>query len=820
MSFPPGERITQRFLPRMVSSSGGESCLAAPLRAAIVYGNGADADAIAALLTQRGVRVRRLAEDLDDTQLDDQLAAAFVACGNVSLFLALEQPHSLPTQNQEWERDLQQRLLRPFRLCQSWITRLAGAYEGAMLVAVANLGGQFGLDSTVGSPWSGGLSGLCKGIRNENPSLRVKVIDVSPMLAPHQRAERIVSESIDGDRELEVGWTPSGRTVVRYELPDLPEASKTVPARGDIWIVTGGARGVTGVVAEALGRRYGIELHLLGTTAIDPVSPTWDAASPEELKALRGQIMVQAKRDGHDPLQAWSKIEKGLEIRKQLRSFALAGIRATYHVCDLSNWDALQAVLEEVRRRGPIRGIMHGAGFESAAKFEKKKLPLVERTIRSKVGGAAALFALTRNDDLGWFIGFGSTSGRLGGVGQTDYSLANDMLAKQIDWLRVTRPSCRATVFHWHAWDEIGMAARPESRFVLESFGLKFMPPQEGVAYLLKELEAGLPEREVLITEAALCPESIRVQEDHKSVVASSLTNGKKDRRQSWSPTPLFDQLEPQSAQAWVAVGKLYPDRDPFLVEHRMFDRPVLPGVTGWEALVQAVAMGGQAGRFVQLSQVEIVSGLRFATDDPRRFSVHVTPTEDRFHALLRSQASESIAEGGVAKEHVRGVVKFTDQFPHAVASLVPPPFPLNPMVYPEGAAMYHGPRMRTLTGLLFQHGGGWGKLKAPCQEGLAGARASQGWVLPMALLDGSVVGCAVFSWLMCGRRVEIPEGLDELWLLRKPEVDETCQLQFRFLRNTERHSWFDWELFGADNSLIMQCRGMRLVKLGQEEAS
>ncbi len=38
------------------------------------------------------------------------------------------------------------------------------------------------------------------------------------------------------------------------------------------------------------------------------------------------------------------------------------------------------------------------------------------------------------------FIGFGSISGRFGANGHTDYSLANDMLCKQMDWLRNMRP--------------------------------------------------------------------------------------------------------------------------------------------------------------------------------------------------------------------------------------------------------------------------------------------------------------------------------------------------------------------------------------------
>ncbi len=105
--------------------------------------------------------------------------------------------------------------------------------------------------------------------------------------------------------------------------------------------------------------------------------------------------------------------------------------------------------------------MIHGAGFERASRFEKKQVELVDRTFAAKVDGAAALMELTANDPIRWFAAFGSVAGRFGGVGQTDYASANDMLAKLVGWYRSQRPGVGAAVFHWHAWDDVGMAVRP-----------------------------------------------------------------------------------------------------------------------------------------------------------------------------------------------------------------------------------------------------------------------------------------------------------------------------------------------------------------------
>ena len=125
----------------------------------------------------------------------------------------------------------------------------------------------------------------------------------------------------------------------------------------------------------------------------------------------------------------------------------------------------------------------------------------MRRCIAVKCDGAANLAILTRQDPLRYFVGFGSTSGRFGGLGQADYSLASDLLAKMVGRLAVERPECRCVCFHWPAWGDVGMAVRPESKSVLQCAGITFMPVQEGVTHLIGELLADGDEREFLVLD-------------------------------------------------------------------------------------------------------------------------------------------------------------------------------------------------------------------------------------------------------------------------------------------------------------------------------
>jgi NAD(P)-dependent dehydrogenase (short-subunit alcohol dehydrogenase family) len=196
-----------------------------------------------------------------------------------------------------------------------------------------------------------------------------------------------------------------------------------------------------------------------------------------------------------------------IEIQRNLAALAAEGVRAEYHACDVSSASSLAEVLQAVRRRhGPISGILHGAGVEATARFERKKFELVQATLAPKHLGTLNLMQLTREDPLRCFIAFGSFNGRYGGIGQTDYAMANDLLAKHVDWFRQQRPECRSFTVHWPGWLEVGMAARPESRYMLELHQHRFISVQEGISLLLDELALGATATEIAFLDPSAIP--------------------------------------------------------------------------------------------------------------------------------------------------------------------------------------------------------------------------------------------------------------------------------------------------------------------------
>ena len=159
-------------------------------------------------------------------------------------------------------------------------------------------------------------------------------------------------------------------TVAAVARPAAAPAPQPSLERGGCWLVTGGARGVTAACGRELGQRHGVSLVLVGSTQPVPVRDEWLAASEADLRDLKGRVMLEAKGRGEDPRRAWTAVEKSIEIARSLAALANAGVTARYEACDLVDAAAVESLVDRVRREvGPVRGIVHGAGWESACRF-------------------------------------------------------------------------------------------------------------------------------------------------------------------------------------------------------------------------------------------------------------------------------------------------------------------------------------------------------------------------------------------------------------------------------------------------------------------
>lgn len=849
----PGQ-VCERYVLRVVESVPVQSTNVAAPGNALIVGDNPVAQALKKQLEKQGTHVALIPTAQQSDDVLKQIDAAFAEGEFPHLFLAT--PHDADAATSldatVWGHRRERGVMLPYRACQRWFQHVveAGLLGSASVAGLTTLGGDFGISGHFRGVEGGALTGLLKGVAAEvalgkgiATGFRTKLIDSAPDVPAEDLARFVVNElagDVDGT-EIEVGFAPGKRLLMRPVVERISGAvgrsghalpvgqGRATPSRPELprgapFVVTGGARGVTAVVARELGLRYGLKLHLVGSSPRPEIAESYHTMSPAELKEVKGTVMKEALASGEKPADAWSRFEKALEIDRSLRELRAAGVQATYHGCDVSNRAALAGVLEEVRRvDGPIVGVIHGAGFERATRFEKKQIELVDRTFAAKVDGAAALMELTQNDPLRYFAAFGSVSGRFGGVGQTDYSSANDLLAKLVDWFRTQRPECGAAVFHWHAWDDVGMAVRPESQHIRKLHNIQFMPSKEGADHLIDELVAGLPEGEIAITELQYCRDKFGKLPVIEPAPGAASEGSAVPGKAAAVRRPLIDRVvELEPGKRLTAEIVLDPVNDLFLARHLYRGRPMMPVVVTMEAMAEAAQIvAGPSKQVVSLSDIEIVNGLRFAGDQPQVARVRVTAQGDRMTCEFTSDVVNR--KGIVLKAdqpYLRCVLNVSDRPASFSQRRQKPPRTWYDIWYHDtDTVIYHGDEFRCIKRGGEENGQSFGEFLAPAHGNLAGRRGGEGWIMPSALLDAGFYGSGVMLWVKYQGLVAIPAGIGGITLGRPARAGETCIAQFHDRGRDGNTALYDFTLFGDDGKVICHVDGYRNIIVAEQPA-
>lgn len=140
-------------------------------------------------------------------------------------------------------------------------------------------------------------------------------------------------------------------------------------------------------------------------------------------------------------------------------------------------------VLDHVRRRAPLRGVIHAAMVLDDALLGKLDYPRFAAVLAPKLAGAWNLHELTAADDLDLFVLFSSISAVIGQPAQSSYAAANEFLgALAAHRLACGRP---ALTVDWGAITGVGYVARhPGLERRMHRQGLKGIAPDDACTAL------------------------------------------------------------------------------------------------------------------------------------------------------------------------------------------------------------------------------------------------------------------------------------------------------------------------------------------------
>ncbi len=343
-----------------------------------------------------------------------------------------------------------------------------------------------------------GLEGLSRTLRKEWPDTQAYAWTL-----PDADAELVTHALMGGYGD---GFIAPEGTLVQPE----PGASLAPPGEcpadtASVWLITGGARGVTADCAIELARRTRGTILLAGRST----ETLWPADLPatDDLKVLRGLLVERSRQSGQRVAPA--EIDKmarsllaGTEIRATLSAIHAAGAQATYIPLDAGDSAAVAATLSEVQRvHGPITGWVHGAGVLADKLVADKTEAELRRVFSPKVDGLMNILDAVDIAQLRYIAFFSSAAAFFGNKGQSDYAMANALLASAGRSLAEALPSARVKVFHWGPWAGGMVDDALASHF--EAQGIPLIPVEEGARIFADALLGGDPDQvELIVGEA------------------------------------------------------------------------------------------------------------------------------------------------------------------------------------------------------------------------------------------------------------------------------------------------------------------------------
>jgi acyl transferase domain-containing protein/NAD(P)H-dependent flavin oxidoreductase YrpB (nitropropane dioxygenase family)/NAD(P)-dependent dehydrogenase (short-subunit alcohol dehydrogenase family) len=392
---------------------------------------------------------------------------------------------------------------QPSILPDAFVVLREAAERGvAHLLVATGGGGRFGFDRGADVSDAGlGLGGLVRTMRAEYPAVVSQLVDVDPKERAGAIASALLAELTATDPPVTVGYGRGARCTRRVSTVELAqprhtpaldvgEASAALGLGPDsVVLLTGGARGITSKVAIQLARATGCHIELLGRTQAPDGDEDPATASAADAAAIRRALIESGTRVPSQVEVATARLLATREIRSGLTELAGTAASARYHVADVRNRDAVQAVVDDVyARHGRLDGVIHGAGVLEDKRMSDKGVESFERVFRTKVDGARHLVSALR-PDLGFLVLFASVAGVFGNRGQADYAAANDALDSLArSWAAQFRG--RVVAVDWGPWAGAGMvSAELEREYARRGVGL--ITIDDGIACLLRELAWG-----------------------------------------------------------------------------------------------------------------------------------------------------------------------------------------------------------------------------------------------------------------------------------------------------------------------------------------
>ncbi|HEY0192601.1 MAG TPA: SDR family NAD(P)-dependent oxidoreductase, partial [Kofleriaceae bacterium] len=433
-------------------------------------------------------------------------------------------------------------------------------------------------------PASGGPAGMLKSLARELGGL-VRPIVTTPASVGDGfdlvARERAIAP--DGSCE-ELGYLGGVRHARRLLAAQHGEARPPALDERSVVVITGGARGVTAILAEAVLARFGCTVVALGRSLPEPPPAEPDPAIVE--RAFYAEALRATPRPELAALRArFASKQAAWEAWRELERLRALPGRVAYHAVDLSRAaDVERAVAEIIDAHGAIDWIIHGAGVQYSRRLERRTLDELRATLDVKLGGLHHLAAACRARGAAVPVhALTSAFSFFGNDGQPDYGAANETLDRLCALARAHGHGAWSSI-GWLGWDGIGMTRGSEYAALADERGLSRIGPALGQRLFLDVLD-----------------------DRTRSAINVQLAPSEQARYAVAVAAPPREDVRVVRVVRDVDPGAL-----PCLAHHQVRGQPTLPGAFALDWFVQA-AVDAAAPRDRPGLDIAVIEDIRFA---------------------------------------------------------------------------------------------------------------------------------------------------------------------------------------------------------------
>ncbi len=610
----------------------------------------------------------------------------------------------------EWNDRLALDIKSLFCLAKAFQKDLQIASEGksAWLLAGVQFDGTFLAQSSAKSefdPGQMGISGVVKTLGLEWPQVHCRIIDFEPSESLDARADQIIREMSMPGFEPEVGYQGGRRFVLRVEKEALDPQTIRGPIIESDWIVliTGGARGITAEVAKEIAAKFRPTIILVGRSPLpDPEGA--DTAYLKTENELKSALIRTWKQSGEKllPKQVQQRVThllRNREILGNIEHMKAAGAKVTYFSADVCDGEEFGRLIKGAyEKHGRLDLVIHGAGIIEDNLIENKSFESFCRVFDTKAQSVFWLARHLRFESLKGLVLFSSVVGRFGNRGQTDYSATNEVVNKVARYLNPRYPG-RTVAINFGPWASSGMVSAGVE-MQLKERDVQLVPADLGRKAVDSELTFGRKDDVEVVVGDGLWRNLNDTQ------AALDTYHGAEHNREDDSDLPAVAQklgLPYLYAARWKSRGvekseievQLRIMEHPYLLDHRMDRKVVIPFAVAMEIASQAAKAVTHGSEVVRVQEFRAIKGIIFEGAERNLLVTLIPGTKDllEIRIALADKAKyfthKGIFQMGRAKieapaESSRFTSEKLEAFPYTVQSAY-------------AKLLFHGPSLQTI---------------------------------------------------------------------------------------------------------------------------